>query len=351
MNRSTMYCRPGLESLEDRALAASGLISGGLDNRISLPSVTAALEAGVLRVNGTYLADAISVRQSNGVITVSGVNGYFPTAAVTRIEVNSYGGDDVIRLNSETMGGMPIMKPCSVNAGAGHDTIFGGYGNDQLFGGEGNDLVFGGPGVDHLVGGAGADRMYGGAGNDRIVTDTADLYAHGQGGTDVVTFDRVDPAALANYDEATMKVALQAGLAGWSFGKLKNGEKITVKDIRVQDVNIENGITTLHLKATIRYQKSTGFPQFSTSGTIKFSVQPQLSAWFVEGSLTSASIKLANPEVTEVNLSNVPNWLDNSSEMRDFLEAKLAQQPAITVTILLHSFVAMGGILGPSIGA
>jgi RTX calcium-binding nonapeptide repeat (4 copies) len=351
MNRFTMNCRPGLEPLEDRALAASGLLSGGLDNRISLPSVTATLELGVLRVNGTYLEDAISLRQTSGVISVSGVSGYFPVAAISRIEVNGRGGDDVIRLNSEAIGGLPIMKPCIVNGGAGHDTIFGGYGNDQLLGGDGNDLVFGGPGVDHLVGGAGADRMSGGSGNDRIVADTSDLYAHGQGGTDVVSFDRVDPAVLANYDETTMKVALQAGMAGWSFGKSKDGEKITVKDIRVQDVSIENGITTLHLKATIRYQKTTGFPQFSTTGTIKFSVQPQLSAWFVEGSLTSASIKLAKPDVKEVNLSNVPNWLDNSAEMRDFLEAKLAQQPAITVTNLLQSYVAMGGSLGPSIGA
>ena len=350
MNRSTMNCRPGLEPLEDRALAASGLISGGLDNRVSLPSVTATLEAGVLRVNGTYLPDAISLRQTSGVITVSGVSGSFPVAAISRVEVNGHGGDDVIRLNSETMGGLPITKPCVANGGAGSDTVFGGYGNDQLDGGSGNDLIFGGPGVDNLVGGAGADRMFGGSGNDRIIADTADLYAHGQGGTDVVSFNRVDPAVLANYDEATMKAALQAGLAGWSFGKSKDGEKITVKDIRVQDVSIENGITTLHLKATIRYQKTTGFPQFSTTGTIKFSVQPQLSAWFVEGSLTSASIKLANPDVKEVNLSNVPNWFDNSSEMRGFLEAKLAQQPAIVVTTLLQNFLAMGGSLGPSIG-
>jgi hypothetical protein len=350
MNRCTMNCRPGLEALEDRALAASGPLSGGLDSRISLPSVSATLEAGVLRVNGTYLPDAISVRQANGVISVSGVNGYFPAAAVSRIEVNGKGGDDVIRLNSETTGGQPIMKPCLVDGGTGNDTIFGAYGNDRLLGGDGNDLVFGGPGVDHIVGGAGADRLSGGAGNDRLVTDTADIYANGQAGTDAVSFDRVDPAVLANYDEATMKVALQAGMAGWSFGKSKDGEKITVKDIRVQDVSIENGITTLHLKATIRYQKTTGFPQFSTTGTIKFSVQPQLSAWFVEGSLTSASIKLANPDVKEVNLSNVPNWLDNSSEMRGFLEAKLAQQPAIAVTTLLQSFLAMGGSLGPSIG-
>jgi hemolysin type calcium-binding protein len=351
MNRSTMNRRPVLEALEDRALAASGLFSGGLGGRISLPSITATMEAGVLRINGTYLPDAISVRQANGVITVAGVTGYFPAAAISRIEVDGRGGNDVIRLNSETMGGQPIMKPCIVDGGTGDDTVFGGYGNDRVSGGDGNDLLVGGPGVDNLIGGAGSDRISGGVGNDRLIVDTVDLYANGQAGTDVVSFDRVDPAVLANYDEATMKAALQVGLNGWSMSKLKDGEKITIKDIRVQDVSIENGITTLHLKATIRYQKTTGFPQFSTTGTIKFSVQPQLSATFVEAGLTSASIKLANPDVQEVNLSNVPNWLDNSSEMRHFLESKLAQQPAITVTPLLQTFLAMGGSLGPSIGA
>ena len=87
------------------------------------------------------------------------------------------------------------------------------------------------------------------------------------------------------------------------------------------------------------------------SGTIKFSVQPQLSANFVEGRLSSASIKLANPDVKDVNLSNVPNWLDNSSEVQNFLESKLAQQPPIAVTGLLQTFLASGGSLGPTIGA
>ena len=61
--------------------------------------------------------------------------------------------------------------------------------------------------------------MYGGAGNDRLIADTADQFAVGQAGTDVIAFERVDPAVLANYNEATMKAALQVGMSGWSFSQ------------------------------------------------------------------------------------------------------------------------------------
>jgi hypothetical protein len=344
-NRSSLTARLSAEPLEERALAASG----GFEPPTTLPTVNATLAAGVLRVNGTYMSDAINIRQANGVITVSGVAGYFPAGAVTRVEVNGHGGNDVIRLNSEASGGQPILKPTVVNGGAGNDVIFGGYGNDVISGGAGDDTIFGGPGIDRITGDAGADRTYGGAGNDRITADTADLFAYGQAGTDVIAFERVDPAVLAGYNEATMKAALQVGLSGWSFGKTKGGEKITVKNLQVLDVAIVNGTTTVFLKAEIRYQKTRGFPQFSVSGTIKFSVQPQLSASFIEGSLTSASIKMARPEVQDVNLSNVPNWLDSTSEVKNFLEVKIAEQSPIPVTALMQAFLAAGGSLGPTI--
>jgi hypothetical protein len=346
-NRSSLKSRLSAEPLEERALAASG----GFELPITLPTVNATLEAGVLRINGTFLSDAINIRQANGAITVSGVAGHFPAGAVTRVEVNSHGGNDVIRLNSEASGGQPIMKPSLVNGGHGNDVIFGGYGTDVIVGGAGDDMIFGGPGIDRLTGGAGADRTYGGAGNDRIIADTADQFAYGQAGTDVIAFERVDPAVLAGYNEATMKAALQVGLSGWSFGKTKDGEKITVKNLQVLDVAIENGITTVFLKADIRYQKTRGFPQFSVSGTITFSVQPQLSAYFTDGSLTSASIKMAHPAVEDVNLSNVPNWLDSTSEVKNFLEARIAERSPIPVTALMQVFLATGGSLGPTIGA
>ena len=148
-----------------------------------------------------------------------------------------------------------------------------------------------------------------------------------------------------------MKAALQVGIAGWSFGQSQSGGKITVKNLEVQDVAIENGVTTVHLKGTIRYQKTTGFPQFSVSGTIKFSVQPQLSANFVEGVLNSASIKLAEPrrEGSEPQQrAELAGQLLGGAAASS--RAKLAQQPPINVTALLQTFLASGGSLGPTIG-
>ena len=111
----------------------------------------------MLRVNGTFMADAINVKQTNGLISVAGVAGYFPAAAVNRIEVNGYGGNDVIRLNSETSGGQPILKPCVVNGGpattrssaATAMTALGDAGNDIISAGRADDLL-GGAGVDHV---------------------------------------------------------------------------------------------------------------------------------------------------------------------------------------------------------
>ena len=354
MNRSNKNSiRLSVQPLEDRSLAAAGFLSSAIDfGNPQLPSVTATLSQGVLRVNGTFLPDVIHVKQTNGVITVNGVPGYFPVVAISRIEVNGHGGNDVIRLNSEAMpGGQPILKPSIVHGGTGNDTIFGGYGNDQLYGDAGNDFIVGGPGKDLLVGGAGRDSMYGGLGNDRLIGDTADAYIAGQAGNDVTGFERVDPAVLVNYNAAAMKTALQIGLAGRSFSQSQNGEKVTISNIEVQSVSIVNGITTLHLKAKMRYQKTTGFPQFSTTGSIKFSVQPQLNATFVDAQVFSASVKLANPNVTAVNINNVPNWLDNNSEMRNFLENKLEQQPSIPITSLLQTFIQAGGSLGPVVVA
>ena len=346
-----------MEPLEDRALAATGLLSSahGIAGKPipqpQLPHITAIQRLGVLQVNGTYLNDAITVRQSNGSITVDGVAGKFSAATIGAIVVNGKGGNDVIRLNSETQpGGQPIVKPCIVHGGDGNDAIFGSYGNDSLFGDAGNDFILGNRGSDLVVGGAGMDALYGGAGNDRLIADTADSIAAGQAGTDVVDFQRVDPAVLANYDPATMKAALQYGLGGYSLSQSQAGGKIIVDHIAVQNVTIENGTTTVFLSARIRYKKTTGFPQFSVSGSIHFSVQPQLTARFVEGNLQSASIALANPQVQDLSIDYVPSWLSNASEVHDFLESKLAAQPPIAVTALLQTFLAMGGSLGPTIG-
>ena len=64
-----------------------------------------------------------------------------------------------------------------IDAGSGHDTVYGnggrdfikgGWGNDYLDGGSGNDILDGGFDNDTLVGGTGNDTLHGGQGNDSL---------------------------------------------------------------------------------------------------------------------------------------------------------------------------------------
>ena len=177
------------------------------------------------------------------------------------------------------------------------------------------------------------------------------MFLAGQAGTDVVTFDKVDPSPLVQGNATTMKQVLQVALAGQSFSQSNNGETITVDHLNVQDVQIVNGVTTVTVTAKIHYKKTTIFGTFSEGGDIKFTIQPQLSATFVEGHLQSASVKLGNPQVLFVHLNNVPSWVTNNDTVRDFLTAKLSQVPPIPFTVQVQAFLNAGGSLGPTVVA
>lgn len=317
------------------------------------PAVTAVVHNGVLRITGTEQADAILVRQTNGQISVSGVPGSISAAAVQRIEVYGLGGNDVIRLDSETIGGgQPILKPALVTGGFGNDMIIGGRGNDILQGNSGDDILIGNSGNDLLDGGAGRDKAYGGVGNDRIVADLQDVYLAGQAGIDSVKFDKVDPSPLVQGNPATMKQVLQLALANQSFSQSHDGQKITVDHLKVDSVAIVDGVTTVTVSARIRYKKTVaGITVVSESGDVKFTFQPQLSATFVEAHLQAASVTLANPHVLSVHLDNVPSWVTNNDFVRDFLTAKLAQVPPISFTAQAQAYLNAGGVLGPTLVA
>lgn len=63
-----------------------------------------------------------------------------------------------------------------LQAGSGHDAVFGLQGNDTLHGGDGNDTLYGGPGRDILDGEGGANTLRGGLGDDRyMIRSTADV--------------------------------------------------------------------------------------------------------------------------------------------------------------------------------
>lgn len=124
-----------VERLESRELPATHL--------------TATLSAtGTLRVEGTDAADTIHVRQSAGLVSVTGIDIDTPAgpaaavsvARVHRVEVFALGGNDLVWLDANVGGWL--------DGGDGNDTVLGGAGADTVLGGGGVDTLDGGPGRD-----------------------------------------------------------------------------------------------------------------------------------------------------------------------------------------------------------
>ena len=87
--------------------------------------ITASLSgAGVLMVTGTDNADQINFRQTNGAISIVGVDGSFSATRVTSIIVDLKGGDDTVSLNSSANGGnQTLAEEVTVKSGAGIDKV------------------------------------------------------------------------------------------------------------------------------------------------------------------------------------------------------------------------------------
>lgn len=140
--------RIGLELLEGRRV----------------PSATARLSGGVLRILGTDAADQIVVQSSwvapnrpRGAerIQVSGV-GSFRAGLVRKIVVDAGAGDDFVQLNLRRWGSAP-----QVLGGEGNDTLIGRIGADAIWGGGGNDVIQGRGGADRIDPGVGNNWVNG----------------------------------------------------------------------------------------------------------------------------------------------------------------------------------------------
>ncbi len=111
-------------------------------------------QADTVVINGTAGSDNITLTESNGVVTVSGlpetvtISGFDPT--LDRIVINGLGGDDVINAS-----GLAANVLFTANGGDGNDVLIGGPGNDTLNGGAGDDILIGNGGQDILDGGTG----------------------------------------------------------------------------------------------------------------------------------------------------------------------------------------------------
>ncbi len=158
-------------------------------------------------INGTKLADTITVGQVGGLLTVNNGSGIITaTLNVQNVTINTLGGNDIVTVTSlsgvqsmqlninggdgddllDATGAVIGAVRLALNGNAGNDTINGSLGNDSINGGDGDDLLCGFAGNDLMLGGNGNDSMGGSLGNDTVNGgDGADSLS-GQQGDDSV---------------------------------------------------------------------------------------------------------------------------------------------------------------------
>ncbi len=186
-----------IEPLESRQLmSAAVLTSAELSIGQTSPILTVDYTVqyhlsgtGTLRVIGSDLPDVISIQRIGNKIVLNGNNPDSPLVTVSftasrvkRITIETAQGDDRIGVDGT------IGLRCSLDGGAGNDTIDGSAG-DTLIGGSGNDkLVI--PIVPPIFASGetivpanfeGPAMLMGGAGNDTLVAGDADHVTGGSG--------------------------------------------------------------------------------------------------------------------------------------------------------------------------
>src|SRR4051794_34389096 len=148
---------PVIEALEDRRM------------------LSASLTRGVLKINGTASADAITVTVDSSTklrVNDGTTSKRFTRSQVKTIVISSGDGADTINI------GNGIKQQITIKAGEGDDSINGG---------SGREIIAGQGGADHISGGGGSDQIGGGDGNDVIDGGSGNDYLYGDAGDDVIT--------------------------------------------------------------------------------------------------------------------------------------------------------------------
>jgi large repetitive protein len=171
-----------------------GTANGGIDtsttrtftitvNSNGLPTTVGVRIVGTeLVITGANTADTVTVSpQGNKVKVVATLNGsnFNQTFSnVTRVRVDTKGGNDSITFASD------LQDPTWTDAGVGNDTVTGSGQVDEIYLGDGDDSADGGAGSDFIAGGTGEDLIQGGAGNDALYGGDGDDFAIGGTGID-----------------------------------------------------------------------------------------------------------------------------------------------------------------------
>lgn len=161
----------------------------------------------------------------------------------------------------------------------------------------------------------------------------------------LVTRTTVDPCAVASEDPLRQMVELGIGSA-FPIKQSKKGEHVTRSRPDLRKFDCPN--LTLETRLRVRYQKTRGVPQYSTSGqarlrsplAVRVNHSPvRRGAKLAASQVQNADVCLTDVDVIARNLQRVPHGLDNTW-IRNAANKKLSSQHRQDVTGWIKLYLA-----------
>lgn len=161
----------------------------------------------------------------------------------------------------------------------------------------------------------------------------------------------IDPCEVAG--AADLQLLLSAGLGPYfpHTKQLSRGRHVRISEPQITQARCPSLMLTM--RARIRYWKTRGWNQFSTSGEIRF-VSPlearirhlivSAGATLKVADLVRAQACLTDIDVVGVNLERIPNWLDDGWVKEHLVDPALGQK-CFDVTELVRQFILAGGVI------
>ncbi len=162
----------------------------------------------------------------------------------------------------------------------------------------------------------------------------------------------LDPCAFATPDQ--LKPLVTIGLSQvFPVKYSKKGKHVTISKPRLGNLICPK--LSFSAGNKIRYKKTRGVPQYSTSGKLRFrsqlvarlSLRPGARQPIHPTDIRKAEACTAGLKVTSLDLRRVPNWLDNTW-VRDKLNDNLSGRLCVDITPYVRAYLAQGGSLSSS---
>jgi hypothetical protein len=155
------------------------------------------------------------------------------------------------------------------------------------------------------------------------VAESAPVGPGKPGGTrpQMAAYREIDPCTISSPD--TLKTLLQGGIQNYFPIAIDNGGE----HMRIAHPNVEQVICphmVLKVRTDFGYSQTQGFPQFQTGGTMELQSSLVVDVTFSGGAVAAANAPitaanfvraaavLSNPQITSLQVDNIPSWIDLS---------------------------------------